>query len=177
MAYKIEALAIHQRHSTLHGRERSVFNEANIGTVSRAALGRLLRDRAEHVWAFWALQCHLAETETESETQRYKNLLASSAITSSSSSASPSYISGVHHIGVRFLCMWPFFNPTIRVVTFRLRGWCVLGVFFVSGIHPSRTWTSGSFESVRWNACVHRLDLGFYSCPKEFWGEWSLNPC
>ena len=32
-----------------------------------------------------------------------------------------------------------FLNPTIKVVTFRLRGWCVLGVFFVAGIHPSRT--------------------------------------
>ena len=78
---------------------------------------------------------------------------------------------------VRFLRMWLFFNPTIKVVTFRLRGWCVLGVFFVAGIHSSRTWTSGSFESVRWNACMHRLDLGLYSHPKEFWGEWSLNPC
>ena len=29
---------------------------------------------------------------------------------------------------------------------------------------------SGSFESVRWNAYVHRLDLGLYSDPKEFWG-------
>ena len=29
---------------------------------------------------------------------------------------------------------------------------------------------SGSFESVRWNACVHRLDLGLYSDPEEFWG-------
>ena len=33
------------------------------------------------------------------------------------------YISGVHHFWVRFLRMWPFFNPTIKVVTFRLRGW------------------------------------------------------
>ena len=40
------------RHSTLKGRERSVFNQANIGTVSRATLGRLLRDGAERVWAF-----------------------------------------------------------------------------------------------------------------------------
>ena len=24
-----------------------------------------------------------------------------------------------------------FFNPTIQVVTFRLRGWCVLGVFLL----------------------------------------------
>ena len=40
------------RHSTLKGRERSVFSQANIGTVSRATLGRLLRDGAERVWAF-----------------------------------------------------------------------------------------------------------------------------
>ena len=66
------------------------------------------------------------------------------------------------------------FNPTIKVVTFRLCGWCVLGVFFVAGIYPSRTWTSGSFECVRLNACVHRLDLGLYSHSKEFLGEWSL---
>ena len=29
---------------------------------------------------------------------------------------------------------------------------------------------SGSFESVRWNACVHRLDLGLYSHLKEVFG-------
>ena len=40
------------RHSTLQGRERSVFNQANIDTVSKATLGRLLRDGAERVWAF-----------------------------------------------------------------------------------------------------------------------------
>ena len=31
------------QHSTLQGRERSVFNQTNIGTVLRATLGRLLR--------------------------------------------------------------------------------------------------------------------------------------
>ena len=36
----------------LQGRQRSVFNQANIGTVSRATLGRLLRDGAERGWAF-----------------------------------------------------------------------------------------------------------------------------
>ena len=85
--------------------------------------------------------------------------------------AFPSYISGVHHFWVRFLRTWPFFNPTIKVVTFRLRGCCVLGVFLLPA------WTSGSLESMRWNARVHRLDLGLYSHPKEFLGEWSLNPC
>ena len=29
---------------------------------------------------------------------------------------------------------------------------------------------SGSFESVRWNACLHRLDLGLYTHPKGFGG-------
>ena len=49
----------------------------------------------------------------------------------------------------------------------------MLGVFYIAGIHSSRIWTSGSSESVRWNACVHRLDLGLYSHPKEFWGNGS----
>ena len=30
----------------------------------------------------------------------------------------------------RFLCMWPFLNPTIKVVPFHLCGWCMLGAFF-----------------------------------------------
>ena len=50
---------------------------------------------------------------------------------SSSSSVFPCNISGVHHFWVRFLRMWPFFNPTIKVVTFRLHGWCVLSVFLL----------------------------------------------
>ena len=45
------------RHSTLQGRERSVFNQTNIGTVSRATLGRLLRDGA--YGPIRALRCHL----------------------------------------------------------------------------------------------------------------------
>ena len=40
------------QHSTLQGQERSVFNQTSIGTVSKATLGRLLRDGAEQVWAF-----------------------------------------------------------------------------------------------------------------------------
>ena len=54
------------QYSTLQGRQRSVFNQANIGTVSRATLGRLLRDGAERVWAFpSATMPPWAETETE----------------------------------------------------------------------------------------------------------------
>ena len=37
-----------------------------------------------------------------------------------------------HHFWVRILSMWPFFfNPTVKAVTFRLRGRCVLGVFLL----------------------------------------------
>ena len=42
------------RHSTLHGRKRPVFNQTNIGTVSRATLGRLLRDGGW--WGLWAFR-------------------------------------------------------------------------------------------------------------------------
>ena len=45
------------------------------------------------------------------------------------------------------------------------------GCVFVTSIHPSRTWMSGSFQSVRWNACVHRLDLCLYSHLKDFLGN------
>ena len=39
----------------------------------------------------------------------------------------PNYISGVHLFWVR--CLGMFSNPAIEVATFRLRGWCMLGVF------------------------------------------------
>ena len=32
-----------------------------------------------------------------------------------------------------FLFVYFFFNPTIEVVSFRLRGWCMLGVFLLLG--------------------------------------------
>ena len=35
---------------------------------------------------------------------------------------------------------------------------------------------SGCFESVRLNACVHRLDLSLYWHPKELWGNGVRNP-
>ena len=40
------------RRSTFWGRQRSMFNQTNICSVSRGAFRRLLRDGAEHVWAF-----------------------------------------------------------------------------------------------------------------------------
>ena len=42
----------------------------------------------------------------------------------------PSFTSGVHHAGWD-VCVCDFFNPTIEVVTFRLRGWRMLDVFVV----------------------------------------------
>ena len=57
------------------------------------------------------------------------------------------------------------FDPTIAVVTFCLYGWGMLGVFFFLAF-TQRDMNVRSFEPVRWNACVHRLDLGLYSHPK-----------
>ena len=34
-------------------------------------------------------------------------------------------------VSARFLHMWPFSDPTIEVVTFCLRGWCMLGVLLL----------------------------------------------
>ena len=61
-----------------------------------------------------------------------------------------------------------FSNPTSEVVTFHLCGWCMLSVFD-AGIHPSRTWVLGSFESVRWNACADQT-LVYALIRKSFWG-------
>ena len=54
-----------------------------------------------------------------------------------------------------------FFNPTIDVFTFHLRGWwCMLCVFLLLAL----------IGLERWNACVHRLDLGLYLILTSFWG-------
>ena len=53
-----------------------------------------------------------------------------------------------------------------EIFTFCLQILCMLGIS-VAGIHPSRTWRSGSLRFVRWNACVQGLDLGLYSVQQE----------
>ena len=56
---------------------------------------------------------------------------------------------------VRFLRMWPFFfNPTIEVITFRLCGWCMLGVFLLP------------IFTRLWHECHDLLSLcdGMYVC-------------
>ena len=83
----------------------------------------------------------------------------------------PSCIFGVHHFG------WDFYVCD-RLTKSNYRGshtpssWLVHAeCVFVTGIHPSRTWMSGSLDFLRWNACVHGLDLGLYSHPNEFLGS------
>ena len=44
---------------------------------------------------------------------------------------SPAISLGFTTFGWDFCICDRFFNPTIKVVTFRLRGWCVLGVFLL----------------------------------------------
>ena len=43
------------------GWEQSAFILTNMGTISRATLGRLLRHKVERVWLFNALYCQLAQ--------------------------------------------------------------------------------------------------------------------
>ena len=40
------------RRSALKGRERAIVNQTNVGTVSKAILGKLLRDGVERIWTF-----------------------------------------------------------------------------------------------------------------------------
>ena len=40
------------RLSSLKGRERAIVSQTNIGTVSKATLGKCLRDGLERIWAF-----------------------------------------------------------------------------------------------------------------------------
>ena len=69
------------------------------------------------------------------------------------------------------LNMWRFFQSKHRgshiLSSWMVHGGCV----FVTGIHLSRAWMSGSFESMWWNACVDGLDLSLYPHLKEFLGN------
>ena len=47
------------RRSSLKGRERAIVNQMNTGTVSKATLGKLLRDGVERNGLFRAHRCHL----------------------------------------------------------------------------------------------------------------------
>ena len=56
-------------------------------------------------------------------------------------------------------------NPTIEVVTFRLSGWCILGVFSL----PAFTRLGHECQDL-FSPC-NGLDLGLCFHPKEFWGN------
>ena len=42
------------RRSSFKGRERAIVNQTNIGTVSKATMGKLLREGVERIWVFRA---------------------------------------------------------------------------------------------------------------------------
>ena len=94
----------------------------------------------------------------------------------SSSSLFPAISLGFTIFWGRFLCMWRFFNPSIQVVTVRLRGWCMLGVFSVTDIHPSRSWISGSWVHAMECMCAQTRPQ-FILSSKRVFREWSQNPC
>ena len=74
------------------------------------------------------------------------------------------------------LNMWLLLNPTTEVVTFRLRGWCMLEVFFVAGIHPSRT-SVRIFWVCAMKCMCTQTRLWFILSSKRVLMEWSQNPC
>ena len=83
-----------------------------------------------------------------------------------------SYISGVQHLGEIFVYVTVLLIQSLR----QSHSVFMDGACWVCFCCRSRAWMSGSFESVRWNACVHRLDLGLYCHLKERWrnGVWTL---
>ena len=86
-------------------------------------------------------------------------------VQTSFSSALLSYISGVHDFGEIFAYVtFFFFNPTITSHSVFMDGACCVCIC----CRQSRTWMSGSFESMGEDACVFRLDLSLYSHSKNF---------
>ena len=79
-----------------------------------------------------------------------------------------SFVLGFVCLFVCFVCLFGFFfYSTIELVTFRLRGWCMLGMFLL----PAFTHLGHEYQDLlRWTECVYRLDLGLYSRLKEILG-------
>ena len=97
----------------------------------------------------------------------FLNYISSS---SSSSSAFPSYISGVHHFGWAFADVTIFFNPTIEVVTFRHHGCCMLTVFLL----PAFTCLGHECQDLlslcdRMHACTDKTFV-YNLIRNSFWG-------
>ena len=58
-AVKIQTNNEQIRGETLRGLERASVYQMNIGTVSKATLGKLLKDGVEHIWAFLSNRYYL----------------------------------------------------------------------------------------------------------------------
>ena len=71
-----------------------------------------------------------------------------------------------------FLRMWPFFNPTIEVVTFCLHGWCTLDVFLL----PAFTRLGHECQDFL-SPCGGMVYTLVYTLIRKSLGEWSQNPC
>ena len=54
------------RYSSLKGWEIAIVSQTNIGTISKAMLGKLQRDGVERIWAFWVHRHHLELNWTQS---------------------------------------------------------------------------------------------------------------
>ena len=52
-----------RRRSAMKGRERAVVNQTNIGTLSEAALGKLLRDAMERIKLYGLFRAHTYHLE------------------------------------------------------------------------------------------------------------------
>ena len=76
----------------------------------------------------------------------------------------------------RFLCIWPFPNPTIYLVTFDLRGWFMLGVFLLLAF----TYLGHECQDV-WVCEVERMCAQtrpwLILSSERVFGEWSQKPC
>ena len=69
-----------------------------------------------------------------------------------------------------------FFNSTIEIVTFRRRGWCMLGVFLL----PAFTRLGHERQDLlslcdRMHVCTEQTSV--YTLIQKSFGEWSQNPC
>ena len=116
------------------------------------------------------LRCALSY-EDNIQSKGYVFHWSSSSSSSSSSSAFPCYISWVHHFLWAFCICDSFLSNHWGTGSHIPSSWMVHAeCVCVAGIHPCKIWTSSSFESMGWNAYVHRLDLGLYSHRREFWG-------
>ena len=74
------------------------------------------------------------------------------------------------------VCVCFFLSPTIEVVTFRLRGWCTLGVFLLPAFtrlgHAYQDFLSPSDEMD-----VPTDYISVYTLIRKSFGEWSQNLC